>query len=363
MFAPTFFHSSTDYHSLDTRRIRLEPRSHRLASRQPLSTTTNDQTNFLSNKASVNGDTFFPEQQPLHTATLDRVTYRGNSRKQTHQTGGKYSQTNGLESRRYHTIGKTGSGLNQRNREIQESMNGGNGLPSSHSMMVDPLYKRSNYTSNTTDSFFYRTNGTSGRTHGEADRPRRPKSTERLVDDVDRNEYCDFRRERPRRREERAAVKSPRNGVTPCYAGEEKHRRQQNEENKMQELTNEMFYKVMTAMSEPKKEQHRATEKRKDKHGRRPHSAPVLDIDHPTEESKKCSHRNRKPAPPPPAYQDPAVAPLPKYRPPPPVPTTNVLEVENNNKIILKVRLSIRKIRIPNFSIFSKNPLKRYVKF
>lgn len=207
-------------------------------------------------------------------------------------------------------------------------MNGG-GLPSSHSMMVDPLYKRSNYTSTTTDSFFYRTNGTSGRSqHGE---PRRPKSTERLVDDVDRNEYCDFRRERPRRREERAAVK--------CYVGEEKQRRQQqNEESKMQELTNEMFYKVMTAMSEPKKEQHRAAEKRRDKHGRRPHSAPVLDIDHPTEESRKCSHRNRKPAPPPPAYQDPAVAPLPKYRPPPPVPTTNVLEVENNNKIILKVR-------------------------
>lgn len=313
----------------------MEPRSHRLAPRQPLSTTSNDRNNFLPTKVAVNGDTLLPEQQPLHTATLDRVTYRGNSRKQTQQTGAKYSQTNGVESRRYHTIGKTSSGQNQRNREIQDSMNGG-GIPGSHSMMSDPLYKRSNYSSTTTDSFFYRTNGTSGRTHGEPDRPRRPKSTERLVDDVDRNEYCDFRRERPRRREERPAViKSPRNVATPCYV-EEKHRRQQNED-KMQELTNEMFYKVMTAMSEPKKEQR--VERRKERHGRRPHSAPVLDIDHPVEDNRKCGHRNRKPAPPPPAYQDPAVAPLPKYRPPPPAPTTSVVEVENNNKIILKVRL------------------------
>ncbi|KOX78100.1 hypothetical protein WN51_05989 [Melipona quadrifasciata] len=286
-----------DYHSLDTRRIRLEPRSHRLATRQPLS-TANDQNSFLPGKANVNGDTFLPEQQPLHTATLDRVTYRGNSRKsQAHQSGGKYSQANGLESRRYHTIGKTSSGLNQRNREMQDSMNGGG---HSTTMAADPFYKRSNYSSTTTDSFFYRTNGTSGRTHGEPERmTRRPKSTERLVDEVDRNE-------RP------------------------------HSEDKMQELTNEMFYKVMTAMSEPKKEQR--VEKRKDRHGRRPHSAPVLDIDHPAEETgRKCGHRNRKPAPPPPAYQDPAVAPLPKYRPPPPVSTTSVLEVENNNKIILKV--------------------------
>ncbi|KAK9305936.1 hypothetical protein QLX08_003181 [Tetragonisca angustula] len=323
-----------DYHSLDTRRIRLEPRSHRLATRQPLS-TANDQNSLLPGKANVNGDTFLTEQQPLHTATLDRVTYRGNSRKQAHQSGGKYSQANGLESRRYHTIGKTSSGLNQRNREsMQDSMNGGG-----HStMMADPFYKRSNYSSTTTDSFFYRTNGTSGRTHGEAERmTRRPKSTERLVDEVDRNEYGDFRRERPRRREERPSpqVKSPRNGVAGYGEAQEKHRRPHSED-KMQELTNEMFYKVMTAMSEPKKEQR--VEKRKDRHGRRPHSAPVLDIDHPAEETgRKCSHRNRKPAPPPPAYQDPAVAPLPKYRPPPPVSTTSVLEVENNNKIILKV--------------------------
>lgn len=292
---------------------------------------SNDQNSFLVAKSSVNGDGFPQEPQPLHTATLDRVTYRGSSRKQSHQPGSKYSQTNGLESRRYHTIGKTCSGQSQRNREIQDSMNG-SGLQGSHSLIPDPPYKRSNYTATATDSFLYRTNGTSGRTHGEPDRPRRPKSTERLVDEVDRNEYCDIRRERPRRREERPAVKSPRNGA-PCYS-DDKHRRQQNED-KGQEMTNEMFYKVMNAMSEPKKEPR--VERRKERHGRRPHSAPVLDVDRPADEGRKCGHRNRKPAPPPPAYQDPAVAPLPKYRHPPPAPTTSVLEVENNNKIILKV--------------------------
>ncbi|XP_078038372.1 protein FAM135A isoform X2 [Augochlora pura] len=313
-----------DYHSLDTRRIRLEPRSHRLASRQPLS-TVNDQNSFLPGK-SMNGDGFLQDQQPLHTATLDRVTYRGNSRKQSHQ-GGKYSQTNGLESRRYHTIGKTGSG--QRNREVQESMNGG-GMSGSHSTTTDPLYKRSNYSATTTDSFFYRTNGTSGRTHGEPERPRRPKSTERLVDDTDRSEYCDFRRERPRRREERPSAKSPRNGAPPGYSDEQHRRSQPDEKN---EGANEVFYKATPSMPEKKKE-HR--ERRKERHGKRPHSAPVLDIDRPADDSRKW-HRNRKPAPPPPAYQDPAVAPLPKYRHPPPAVTTSVLEVENNNKIIMKV--------------------------
>ncbi|XP_033320938.2 protein FAM135A isoform X5 [Megalopta genalis] len=314
-----------DYHSLD-RRIRLEPRSHRLASRQPLS-TVNDQNSFLPGK-NMNGDGFLQDQQPLHTATLDRVTYRGNSRKQSHQAG-KYSQTNGLESRRYHTIGKTGSGQSQRNREVQESMNGG-GMPGSHSTAAVRLYPRSNNASTTTDAFFYRTNGTSGRTHGEPERPRRPKSTERLVDEVDRSEYCDFRRERPRRREERPAAKSPRNGAPPGYSDEPHRRSQADDKN---EGANEVFYKVVPPMPEQKKE-HR--ERRKERHGKRPHSAPVLDIDHPADDNRKW-HRNRKPAPPPPAYQDPAVAPLPKYRHPPPALTTSVMEVENNNKIILKV--------------------------
>ncbi|KAL2718732.1 uncharacterized protein V1478_011151 [Vespula squamosa] len=322
---------SEDFHSLDTRRIRLEPRSHRLLNRQGL--TGNDQNNFPLGKSGANVDGFLHEQQPLHTATLDRITYRGNARKQAHQTGGKYNQTNGLESRRYHTIGKTSSGHGQRNRETQDSMNGAT-MTSSHSLLMEPLYRVSNYSSTTTDSFFYRTNGISGRTCDEADRPKRPKSTDRLVDEVERNECCEFRRERTKRKEERA-TKSPRNGVTPsCYMEEKQQKRGQREKRTI-ESPNEPLYEVITLKVEPKRETR--VERRRDKHGRRPHSAPVLDTERPPEDGRRCGHRNRKAAPPPPAYQDPAMAPLPKYRHPPPAPTTSVLEVENNNKIILKV--------------------------
>ncbi|XP_047361672.1 uncharacterized protein LOC124953801 isoform X1 [Vespa velutina] len=322
---------SEDFHSLDTRRIRLEPRSHRLLNRQGL--TGNDQNNFPLGKSGANVDGLLREQQPLHTATLDRITYRGNGRKQAHQTGGKYNQTNGLESRRYHTIGKTGSGHGQRNREMQNSMNGTT-LTSSHSLLMEPLYRVSNYSSTTTDSFFYRTNGTSGRTRDETDRPKRPKSTDRLVDEVERNECCEFRRERTKRKDERV-TKSPRNGVTlSCYMEEKQQKRGQREK-KTIESPNEPLYEVITLKVEPKRETR--VERRRDKHGRRPHSAPVLDTERPPEDVRKCAHRNRKAAPPPPAYQDPAMAPLPKYRHPPPAPTTSVLEVENNNKIILKV--------------------------
>nr|XP_012230088.1 PREDICTED: protein FAM135A [Linepithema humile] len=318
-----------DYHSLDTRRIRLEPRSHHLGTRQPLPTTTNDQSSFLPAKANINGDSFLYDGQPLHTATLDRITYKGNSgksRKSGHQTGGKYSQTNGVESRRYHTLGKTS--MTHRSRpEIPESMNG-----SSHLLLADFLNKKSssNYYASTTDSFFYRTNGsTSARTRDEMDKPKRPKSTERLLDAVERNECCDFRRDRPsaRRRTERST--KSRSSAAQNY--EEKQRR----EKKTAETPQEPIYEVIAPKPEPKRESR--VERRRDKHNRRPHSAPVLDTDHPAEESKKCSHRNRKPAPPPLAYQDPAVAPLPKYRHLPPAPATSVLEVENNNKIILKM--------------------------
>ncbi|XP_025990418.2 protein FAM135A isoform X4 [Solenopsis invicta] len=322
--------NTEDYHSLDTRKIRLEPRSHRLGNRQPLPLTTNDQSSFLPSKANVNGD-FLPDPQPLHTATLDRVTYRGNFRKSGHQSGAKYSQTNGVESRRYHTLGKTS--MTQRSRpEIPEYMNG-SAMSSSHSHLADTTSKKSNYYA-TTDSLFYRTNGNiSGRIRDEM--PKRPKSTERLLDAVERNECCDFRRERPIRRRAERSVKSSRNGVTQNY-NEDKQRRGQNEK-KNAEAVQEPIYEVIASKSESKKESR--TERRKDKHNRRPHSAPVLDTDHPVEESnhksdKKCSHKNRKPAPPPPAYQD---APLPKYRHSSSTPATSVLEVENNNKIILKM--------------------------
>lgn len=324
-----------DYHSLDTRRIRLEPRSHRLGTRQPLPSTTNDQSSFLSAKANINGDSFLQDPQPLHTATLDRVTYRGNSRKSGHQTGGKYSQTNGVESRRYHTLGKTS--MTQRSRpEIPECMNG-SAMTGSHSHLADSASKKSNYYA-TTDSFFYRTNGNTNRRIRD-EMPKRPKSTERLLDEVERNECCDFRRDRPIRRRAERSVKSPRNGGSQNYS-EEKQRRGQREK-KNAEVVQEPIYEVIALKPESKKESR--AERRKDKHSRRPHSAPVLDIDHPIEESnhkndRKCNHKNRKPAPPPPAYQDPTIAPLPKYRHPSSTPATSVLEVENNNKIILKVR-------------------------
>lgn len=288
----------------------------------------------------MNGD-FSQDPQPLHTATLDRVTYRGNSRKSGHQTGGKYSQTNGVESRRYHTLGKTS--MTQRSRpEIPECMNG-SAVSSSYLHLADSASKRSNYYA-TTDSFFYRTNGnTSGRTRDEMDKPKRPKSTERLLDDV-RNECCDFRQDRPIRRRAERPIKSSRNGVTQNY-NEEKQRRGQTEK-KNTDAVQEPIYEVIAPKPESKKESR--VERRKDKHNRRPHSAPVLDTDHPIEESnhksdKKCSHKDRKPAPPPPAYQDSAVAPLPKHRHPSSTPATSVLEVENNNKIILKVRWQIVK--------------------
>ncbi|XP_020277568.1 uncharacterized protein LOC109851674 isoform X3 [Pseudomyrmex gracilis] len=330
-----------DYHSLDTRRIRLEPRSHRVpTARQPLPTTNDQNSSFLSAKANENGESFLQEPQPLHTVTLDRVTYRRNCKKSGHLTGGKYSQANGVETRRYHTLGKTT--MTHRSRpEIPEFMNG-SALTSSHSLLVDPLNKRSsNYYATTADTFFYRTNGsTSERIRDEMDnKPKRPKSTERLIDDVERNESYDFRRDRPIRKRSERAVKSPRNGPVQNYSNEKQQRRGQTEK-KTSETPQEPFYEVIATKPESKRESR--GEKKRDKHNRRPHSAPVLDTDHSVEESghkheRRCSHRNRKPAPPPPAYQDPAVAPLPKYRHSSSTPATSVLEVENNNKIILKM--------------------------
>lgn len=322
-----------DFHSLDTRRIRLEPRSHRLGTRQPLPAATDDQCNFLSAKTNLNGNSFLLESQPLHTATLDRVTYRGNSKaKSGYQTGSKYNQTNGIESRKYHTLGKSSMAQMQRNREISEYMNGS---VLNSNLLTDSPNKRSNHYETITDTFFYRTNGsTSGRTRDEMDKPKRPKSTERLLDAVERNEYCDTRRDRPRRKTDRT-VKSPRKTAIYNY-NEEKQRRVQIEKKKT-ETFQEPVYEVIAMKLEPKKEPR--VKRRKDKHGRRPHSAPILDIDQPIEESKKSTHRNKKlTPPPPPAYQDPAVSPLPKYRHAPSTTATSVLEVENNNKIILKVR-------------------------
>lgn len=271
------------------------------------------------------GDDFLQDLQPLHTATLDRITYRGNSRKSGHQTDGKYSQSNGVECRRYHTLGKASTTHSrQRSRLNMSGTMNGNALSNSYSVLVNSPSKKSNYYANTADSLFYRTNGTGG-----------------PVDEVERNnECCDSRRDlRPaRRRVERLPIKSSRNGANQNY-NEEKARRGQTAAEKKN--AQEPIYEVIATKSETKREPR--VERRRDRHSRRPHSAPVLDANRPVDEtnhrneSKKCGHRNRKPAPPPLAYQDPTVAPLPKRRFPPP-PATSVLEVENNNKIILKVR-------------------------
>lgn len=109
---------------------------------------------------------------------------------------------------------------------------------------------------------------------------------------------------------------------------DEKQRRLQVEKQSI-DSPPEHLYEVIAGNTETKPELR--AERRRDRHGRRPHSAPTMDGD----ERKKCNHRNRKPAPPPPGYQDSTIAPLPKR--PTSVLTTSVLEVENNNKIILKV--------------------------
>ena len=110
---------------------------------------------------------------------------------------------------------------------------------------------------------------------------------------------------------------------------EEKQRRSQVEK-KVTESSQEHLYEVISAAVNPKPELR--IERRRDKHGRRPHSAPSIDV----EDEKRYNSRNRKPAPPPPEYQDPAIALLPKQQLPSTL-TSSVLEVENNNKIILNV--------------------------
>ncbi|XP_012284518.1 uncharacterized protein LOC105701935 [Orussus abietinus] len=312
-------------HSLDTRRIRLEPRSHRLAPRQPLAPAKTDQTNYLG-KGTANGGGFPADQQVRHTATLDRATYRANARKYGNQSGGKY-HTNSLESRRFHTTGRT-STQDQRSRETKEP----NGtLPANrHALLLDPFNKRSGVT---IDSFLYRTNGTSGRTQDSEDRievdaPKRPKSTDRLSEASDRKDCCESYRDR--RRDEDRRSKASKIEI-PDYG--DKYGKAHGEKRAMEA---EPLYEIIAL----KVEAEQRTERRKGRHGRRPHSAPAMEAERPKEDVKKCAHLPRKPAPPPPAYQDqgwdPATAPLPKVRHPPP-PMTNVLEVENNNKIILKV--------------------------
>ncbi|XP_043467722.1 uncharacterized protein LOC122501972 isoform X2 [Leptopilina heterotoma] len=274
-------------HSLDTRRIRLEPRSHRLALRAP---NLSDQIIFAPVKTTTNGNnSFLPETQGLCTATLDRVTYRDPSKKHSQQANKYLSNT--FDNRRCHT---------SRNRESNEITNGTN-----NHLLTDPVDKRSTFYGN--ESLPYRTNGINGKL-------KKPKSTERLFDD------STSRKEKTERN-----GKSTKNGN---LEHDDKHRRLE----KNVESAQEHFYEVIATNSEVKTELRVETRKR-DRHSRRPHSAPTIDGD----ERKKCNHRNRKPAPPPPGYQDTTTAPPPLSKRPTSVLTTSVLEVENNNKIILKV--------------------------
>ncbi|XP_066583283.1 protein FAM135A isoform X2 [Prorops nasuta] len=309
-----------DYYSLDTRKIRLEPRSHRLPPRQLHNTLSNDRNHFLAGKM-TSGSKLLQDNQPLHTATLDRVTYKGNAKKHQSSQGGKSHQQNGLENRKFNSLGKnTSPGRNGESHETNGSVS---------SLLLAPANRKSNC--GTMDTYACKTNGTS-RSHVEADRLKRPKSTERLINE-ERSDCCDFKERssstnRRKRRDERSS-RSPRKDTT-SYLDEKN-----SQSDKRTREIQEPVYEVIAPVAETKRENR--VERRRDKHGRRPHSAPILDTDNVQDEGKKCGHKNRKLAPPPPGYQDPAVSSLPKNRHTSTGNSNSVLEVENNNKIILRV--------------------------
>ena len=257
------------------------------------STKSQDTRRIIADPPVPRSQRLLPPKQPngedsLRTATLDRVTYRGNARKHIQQTSNKCS-TNNLECRRYHTLGKASGNL------ASQATNG-------CSMFGDPLNKRSsNYSGLTVDSFLYHTNGT--------ERPKRPKSTERLFDVVDRNDCCQDMYERAAA----AISNTTRNGTG------EKIRSGDN------------LYEIIALKFEPPKpEVPPGGREERRRQGRRPHSAPAMDENLPREEqsTKRCQHRARKSAD------------VPKYRMTNANSGTNVLEVENNNKIILKEEVS-----------------------
>ncbi|XP_008555993.1 protein FAM135A isoform X1 [Microplitis demolitor] len=297
----TSTNSNSNANQHDSRRIRLEPRSHRLF---PLDKSVNI----------PNGDPINASANNMRSATLDRVTYRGNHRKQPEKAAT-------AENRRYHTLGRT-AGHPERVKS-QDFLNTLNGDAQSHSLLVDPLNKRFSgvYGGVTVDTFFYRTNGTTNSKVSE--RPRRPKSTERLFD-VGRVDCCQdkdiYERDRWRTDADKSNKRMEKNI----------------------KVEKEPVYEVIALMIDTKP----AEERRR---GRRPHSAPAIDGELKEEGSsgsnsnnKRCQHRARKPPPPPPPSvpppydeKDSLPLPLPKYRGAQAM--TSVLEVENNNQIILKI--------------------------
>lgn len=216
----------------------------------------------------------FPlDAKPLYTATLDRVTYRNGKK---HNVQNNKPLTNNLQYERYQIISKSVTGS-----RLKEGHENGN----SHLNCIGGI----------DDWYSYKPNGKS-----KEDPVKRPKSMEKLLDEVQRN-CCDL------------PVKKSGKSVT----GDEKAKHKDKEQ----------IYETISS---------KRSEKKRERHSRRPRSAPLLDVDC-AEQGKKCSHKLCKITLPPPAYQDPVAAPQSKYRHSPATSTTSVLNVENNNKIILKV--------------------------
>ncbi|XP_011297997.1 protein FAM135A [Fopius arisanus] len=268
---------------------RIDTRSHRLLNVPP--------------KKLSNGT---PEVQSLRTATLDRATYRGNFRKHLQSvcpTSAGKCQVNDIEGRRFHTLGKSSGGHVERVRAkaLFEVTNGNTEDVTTHSLVVDPLNKRLKKGSDLiVDSYFYRTNGTSG--NSQENRPKRPKSTERLFDVDHGIDCCQDNRELYDRKDTRLRNRTGKRGNPP----------------------RESLYEVIPPKIEIKPEDGRR--------GRRPHSAPAIDSELSKIEGqgKRCNHRSKK------LPQDNSTAQnhrLPQNSQTP----MSVLEVENNNKIILKI--------------------------
>lgn len=164
MFTGTIF--------VDNEKIRLEPRSHRLPLRQPLAPVR------YTNKTGPTSGLFSLDSH--QTSTLDRTTYRNNAKK--YQINDKY-HTNSLQCRHH----KHKSGLSQlrgketsdrRQKEEEDTSNGI--IVDSQTFFVDITNQRLNNSFSAVGVFSPQTNGS----RIEHERPRRPKSVEKLFDEV-----------------------------------------------------------------------------------------------------------------------------------------------------------------------------------
>lgn len=295
--------------TLDSRRLRLEPRSHHL---YPINCNVN-------NKKTQNGDSEI--NQSLRTATLDRATYRANSKKNNQGIVDKFTVDNNSDTRRYHTLGKTSSGgaykTTIKNQEKKYSLS--NGIQenlSTYSLLVDPLNKRFNNTyGGLSDTFFCQTNGVNSKP--QDNKPKRPKSTERLFD-VDHGIDCCQDNDLKNIYESKV-IWEPRINNGLINDDNNKTRRY----DKKNDVSREPLYEIISLKAE---------KKNNNKRGRRPHSAPAIDDDVIIKNDKtikRCSHRARKPLTP--FTKDDEIVSLPKFRM-----TQNIQENENTNKLIIQ---------------------------